>query len=104
MEHILRPVEHRNVRVYLDNIPAFSKTKEEHIKTLEMTLECLQQNKLFTKAKKCKFFLPEIDLLGVKVSAQGFRMEEKKITQIQEWKPPRNVRGVQEFLGFMNFY
>jgi len=31
-------------------------------------------------------------------------MEEKKITQVREWKPPCTVRGVREFLGFMNFY
>ena len=65
-------------------------------------LVLLQQ--LFTKAKKCEFLLTEIDLLGVKVSIQGFRMEEKKITEIREWKAPRNVRGIRGFLGFMNFY
>ena len=104
MEHVLRPVEHRNVRVYLDDIPAFSKTKEEHIETLKMILQRLQEERLFAKAKKCEFLLSEIDLLGVKVSTQGFRMEEKKIGEIQDWKPPRNVRGVRGFLGFMNFY
>jgi len=72
--------------------------------TLEMTLQLLWEEHLFAKAKKCEFFLSEIDLLGVKVSTQGFRMEEKKITQVQEWKPPCTVRGVREFLGFMNFY
>ena len=61
-------------------------------------------HRLFAKAKKCKFYLPEIDLLGVKVLAQGFRMEDKKVTEVQGWKPPCNVRGVREFLGFINFY
>ena len=71
-------MEHRNVRVYLDDIPAFSRTQEEHIETLKMILQLLREEQLFAKAKKCEFLLPEIDLLGVKVSAQGFRMEEKK--------------------------
>lgn len=31
-------------------------------------------------------------------------MEEKKVTEVQEWRPPWNVRGVREFLGFINFY
>jgi hypothetical protein len=31
-------------------------------------------------------------------------MEEKKVTQVKEWKPPKNVQGVWEFLGFINFY
>jgi len=82
MEHILRPVFHRNVGVYLDDIPVFSKTKEEHVETLKMVLQCLREEHLFAKAKKCEFMLPEIDLLGVKVSVQGFQMEEKKITEI----------------------
>ncbi len=104
MEHVLHPVFHQNVGVYLDDIPVFSKTKEEHVETLKMVLQRLQEEHLFAKAKKCEFMLPEIDLLGVKVSVQGFRMEEKKITKIREWKAPRNVRGVRGFLGFMNFY
>ena len=104
MEHILHPVFHRNVGVYLDDIPVFLKTKEEHVETLKMVLQHLQEEHLFAKAKRCEFMLPKINLLGVKVSAQGFRMEEKKITEIREWKAPRNVRGVRGFLGFMNFY
>jgi hypothetical protein len=39
MEHVLQPVEHRNVWVYLDDIPAFSKTRGEHIQTLKMILQ-----------------------------------------------------------------
>jgi hypothetical protein len=39
MEHVLQPVEHWNVQVYLDDIPAFSKTREEHIQTLKMILQ-----------------------------------------------------------------
>ena len=104
MEHVLWPVMHRNVRVYLDDIPIFSRTKEEHMKSLQMVVQTLINHWLFAKAKKCEFYLPEIDLLGVKVSAQGFRMEDKKVTEVQEWKPPWNVRGIREFLGFINFY
>jgi hypothetical protein len=104
MEHILQPVEHRNIQVYLDDIPAFLKTREEHIQTLKMVLQWFREEKLFAKAKKCEFLLPEIDLLGVKVSVKGFCMEEKKVTQVREWKPPKNMQGVREFLGFINFY
>ena len=104
MEHVLCPVFHRNMGVYLDDIPVFLKTKEEHIETLKMILQCLREEHLFSKAKKCEFMRPEIDLLGVKVLAQGFRMEEKKVTEIRDWKAPCNLRGVRGFIGFMNFY
>ena len=31
-------------------------------------------------------------------------MNKDKIKTIQEWKPPRNMKEVQRFLGFANFY
>jgi hypothetical protein len=31
-------------------------------------------------------------------------MEEEKIEAIKNWKVPTNVKGVESFLGFMNFY
>ena len=104
MEHVLRLVMHWGVQVYLNDIPVFSKKTDKHTETLGMVLCTLIQHQLFAKAKKCEFYNKEIDLLGVKVLAQGFRMEEKKVTEVQEWRPPRNVQGVQEFLSFINFY
>jgi hypothetical protein len=54
--------------------------------------------------KKCKFHKDQVDFLGVELSAEGLEMEHIKVEAIQEWKPPRMVRGVQEFIGFCNFY
>jgi len=31
-------------------------------------------------------------------------MDEEKIRTIKEWKEPTNVKGIQSFLGFANFY
>jgi len=31
-------------------------------------------------------------------------MDEEKIRTIREWKEPTNVKGVQSFLDFANFY
>jgi len=31
-------------------------------------------------------------------------MDEEKIRTIKEWKEPINVKGIQSFLGFANFY
>jgi hypothetical protein len=31
-------------------------------------------------------------------------MDEEKIRTIREWQEPRNVKGIQSFLGFANFY
>jgi hypothetical protein len=31
-------------------------------------------------------------------------MDPKKTKAVKEWQPPKNVKGVQTFLGFANFY
>jgi len=31
-------------------------------------------------------------------------MDEEKIQTIKEWKEPTNIKGIQSFLGFANFY
>src|SRR5216683_6507471 len=31
-------------------------------------------------------------------------MEQGKVDKVQEWKPPRNVTEVRQFLGFMGYY
>ena len=31
-------------------------------------------------------------------------MDEEKIWTIKEWKEPINIKGIQSFLGFANFY
>ena len=104
MQHALAPVHREMVRVYLDDIPVFSTSTPSHIATMARVFQVLQEHKLFVKAKKCKFHKKEMELLGIKVTTEGFEMEDKKITDVQQWKPPRTFRGVQSFLGFCNFY
>jgi hypothetical protein len=104
MQHVLASHYPRKVRVYLDDIPAFSGSLQEHVKTMRGVLASLRENRLFAKAKKCDFHKTEMELLGVKVTTKGFKMEEKKISEVRDWKPPKNVRGIRSFLGFCNFY
>ena len=46
----------------------------------------------------------EIEYLGYFISPQGLQMDKEKIRTIKEWKEPTNVKGIQSFLGFANFY
>ena len=63
MQHILAPVYTENVQVYLNNIPAFSGNVATHIGTMRRIFKILRRNKLFAKAKKCKFHQQEMELL-----------------------------------------
>jgi hypothetical protein len=45
-----------------------------------------------------------VKYLGFIISTTGTKMDPAKITTIQEWPQPQNMKDVQSFLGFANFY
>jgi len=42
--------------------------------------------------------------LGVDISPEGFEMELVKVEMVHNWKPPKTVCMVWDFVGFCNFY
>jgi len=89
---------------YLDDILIFSQNLEDHRKHVRTILERVKETGLTLKASKCEFHTTEIEYLGYVISPQGLRMDEEKIRTIKEWKEPMNIKGIQSFLGFANFY
>ena len=87
---------------YLDNALNHHKSEEEHVKGVHDTLVCLQEAKLFCNPKKCEFHQKEIEFLGVDVSWEGFKMDNKKIMDIVNWQAPTTVWGVCKFISFVN--
>ena len=93
-----------NLVGYLDDANTHNVTLKEHIQTNLAFFERCSQAGIILNLDKCEFHKEKVDFLGVQLSAEGFEMERLKVDIIQEWKPPRDDRGVQEFIGFCNFY
>jgi len=89
---------------YLDDILVFSQTLEEHRCHVQAILTRVRDTGLTLKVSKCEFHTTESKYLGYVISPKGLRMDEEKIRTIKEWKEPINVKGIQSFLGFANFY
>ena len=104
MNKVLGPMLYRNVEGYIDDILIHHTTKAEHVPGVWNVLNLLWKAKLTCNLKKCTFHQPKLEFLGIDISEQGFKMDEKKITMIVEWQKPTLVRRVQEFIGFVNFY
>jgi hypothetical protein len=51
-------------------------------------LAALQAHNLYLNIDKCQFKQPYIDYLGVRIENNQVKMEEAKVDQVREWKPP----------------
>ena len=91
-------------QVYLDDILIYSKFKKEHIVHVRAVLEKLKEVDLQVDIEKCEFFKKEVAFLGVILSVNGLRMDPKKIQVIVDWARFTNLKKVQVFVGFVNFY
>ncbi|MBW0527608.1 hypothetical protein O181_067323 [Austropuccinia psidii MF-1] len=89
---------------YLDDIMVFSKSEEEHFTHVSTVLSRLRANDLFAKASKCLFHVSSVEYLGDVVSSEGLKMAQAKVQKILNCPPPRNLKALQSFLGFSNFY
>ena len=92
------------ITVYIDNILVFTKTIEEHRQVIAQVMQILLDNDLFLKPMKCYFKVVTVEYLGFIISADRISMDPVKIDGTSVWPTPINLKEVQSFLGFGNFY
>jgi hypothetical protein len=89
---------------YLDDILIYSENELEHAEHVHKILRRLDEFGLQADVTKCAFYAKEVKYLGLIISTDGVRMDPDKIQTITEWPAIQNVKDVQSFLGFANFY
>jgi hypothetical protein len=93
--------------VYMDDIIIHTKAGESiesHHKKVHKVLDRLEENDLYLRPLKCTFKQKETDFLGIIMSHKTVSMDIKKLANVADWQPPKDVRGVRRFLGFTGFY
>jgi len=104
MNDIFQDMSDIFVVVYLDDILVYSDSKEVHRDHVRRVLTRLQDNNLHVKPEKSLFHTHSIEFLGFMVSPTGIVMDVAKTEAISNWPTPSNVKQVQSFIGFANFY
>jgi hypothetical protein len=89
---------------YMDDFAIPGKMKQELEERTVQFLTIADKHNLYFKRSKCEFDVEKISILGTVIGNREVRMEEEKIEVIKNWKVPANVKGVESFLGFANFY
>ncbi len=91
-------------QVYLDDILIYSKTKKKHKDHVKLVLSWLREAELQMNIQKCKFNVEETVFLKVIVSKLDLRMNLSKVTVIVSWITLINLKEIQNFMRFVNFY
>jgi len=104
MNNTLREYIDVFVAVYLDDILIYSKNPDEHEGHVKKVLERLSEHDLYIDLDKCEFSETEVEFLGSVVTPEGIKMDPAKLSAIAEWPTPTNLKELQGFLGFCNYY
>jgi len=92
-----------SVVVYLDDVTIFSKKREEHAFHLKQIFERCRKYGISLNPKKCVFVVIEGKLLGHIVSKKEISIDPERIKAIEQIPLPHNEKGMQSFMGTINF-
>ena len=62
---------------------------------MRVILNKLWAHELYAKFSKCEFWLQEVAFLGHNITAEGVKVDPKKVKAISERKQPTNVTEIR---------
>lgn len=90
--------------VYLDDMLVASDSEEEHTSDLRQLFSRLSEHGLVINPDKCQFGVKSISFLGHQVNERGISPLPDKVQAIRDFPQPKSVKGLQQFVGMVNFY
>ena len=103
MSKVLTSLNHF-VFTYLDDIPIFFKSWEEHLQHLNTIFNRFKTACLKIKLSKCQFFKTQLHYLGHKMSADGLELLPEKFDAIKNLAPAKNMDEAHQILGLLGYY
>ena len=104
MNRVFSPYLDKFVIVYIVDMLVYSGSPEEHAEHLRTVLQIFKERQLYAKFSKCQFWLDKVAFLGYVISVEGVSVDPKKIKEVVNWKPLKNVSEVRSFLGLAGYY
>ncbi len=104
LEFLLLGLNWKNCLVYIDDIICFSPDFETHLRDLSSIFQRFRDGNLKCKPKKCFFVRPKVPYLGHTISKHGIEPDESKIKAVRDMPSPKDLTGVKQALGFLQFY
>ena len=92
------------VVVFIDDIIIFSKTLENHLVHVSRVIELLNNANLRMNTEKSHFAQQSVQVLGHVISAEGVRVDKRKLCDIPHWDRPKSGKNIEQDLGFFNYF
>ena len=92
MVTLFHDIMHKEIEVYVDDLIAKSRGKENHAENLQKLFERLRKFQLKLNPAKCTFDVTFEKLLGFVVSEKGIEVDPDKIQAIQSLPSPRTQK------------
>ena len=79
MNHILAPLLHKCVVVFLDDVLVYSPSLELHVQHLKAVFQILSDHQLHLKRSKCLMAQDILEFLGHVISARGVSTDPRNV-------------------------
>ena len=89
---------------YIDDTLTHSRTFNDHLRDLQLTLDCYRKANLQLRRDKCHFGYKRIEFLGHLLSGKGIRPLPSIVGKIEQQARPTDVKRLRSFLGLVNYY
>lgn len=104
MDNVLTGLQGQELFVYLDDIVIYAKSLHEHEVKFRRLIERLRHANLKLQPDKCEFLRREVNYLGHIIGEDGVKPDPGKITAVERFPTPRNVKTIRQFLGLAGYY
>ncbi|GBP06327.1 Retrovirus-related Pol polyprotein from transposon 17.6 [Eumeta japonica] len=104
MNNILKDYINKICLVYLDDIIIFSTSLQEHINSINLIFQRLQEANLKVQLDKSEFLKKETEFLGHIVTPSGIKANPKKIECVKNFPIPKTPKQIKQFLGLTGYY
>ncbi|KAG7304531.1 hypothetical protein JYU34_011480 [Plutella xylostella] len=104
MNKVLGSLRFGKVIIFLDDLLLISETVDENLNLLETVLKIFREYGLTLNLKKCHFLKSEIEFLGYKITQDGIKPSEVKLTAVRDYPVPKTVHQLRQFLGLISYF
>lgn len=88
---------------FIDDIVVFGSDEEEHDRCLKQVLAVLKSQNVLLNTEKCLFKVTELNFLGHRLSSQGIRPTDDKISALKAFRAPKDAEELRSFLGLVTY-